>query len=146
MTDWAARYGWGADWLRRNGKEVSEAGARVAELVDWAWDGIYHLDAVKRTAWNGSRVQITIYAPNYTSDLTTFDGSLLTKLVIGAHDHAIRFGISAAGPKYLRLDFWPRDRAKHMYDSHPKIEDRLPMMRSGFIFEDAATAELEPVS
>lgn len=138
MTDWKARYGWGARWLRQNGKEVSDAGARVAELVDWVWDGIYHCDGVKRAAWNGDHVAITIEAYTYTTDLTTFDGSWLTKLVIGAHDHAIRVGISAAGARHIKLDFWPRARDAHPFSSHPKMEDRLSKWERPFCFEDAA--------
>ena len=141
MTDWAERYGWGARWLRQNGKEVSEAGARVAELVDWAWDGIYHLEGVTRAAWNGDRVSITVYAPKYTSQLTSFDGSLLTKLVIGAHDHAIRLGVSAAGPRFVTLDFWPRERDAHPFDSHPTIEDRLTKWERPFDYREANNAK-----
>lgn len=140
MSDWAERYGWGARWLRQNGKEVSVAGARVAELVDWAWDGIYHLEGVTKAAWNGDRVTLTVYAKHLVGDLTTFDGSRLTKLVIGAHDHAIRLGISAASPTHVKLYFWPRARSQHPFDSHPKLEDRLSKWERPFIFEDALTS------
>lgn len=137
MTDWAARYGWGARWLRQNNKEVSEAGARVAELVDWVWDGIYHCEGATRAAWNGDRVAVVVRAPHFTSNLTTFDGSLLTKLVIGAHDHAIRVGVSAVSPTYVKFDFWPRARNEHPFSSHPKLEERLTKWERPFRFEDA---------
>jgi len=141
VTDWKERYGWGARWLRQCGKEVSEDGARVAELVDWAWEGIYHCDGAKRAAWNGDRVAIVVRAPNFASSLCTFDGSLLTKLVIGAHDHAIRIGISAVNPTHIKLDFWPRARNAHPFSSHPTMEERLTKWERPFVFEDAAEAE-----
>lgn len=141
MTDWAQRYGWGARWLRQNGKEVSDDGARVAELVDWAWGGIYHLEGVMKAAWNGDRVTLVVYARHLSSPLTTFDGSLLTKLVIGAHDHAIRLGIAAAGPTHIKIDFWPRARNEHPFDSHPEMEDRLSKWERPFHYGDANQAE-----
>lgn len=145
MADWAERYGWGARWLRQNGKEVSEAGARVAELVDWTWEGIYHLKGVTKAAWNGDRVSVVVRAPHFTSDLTSFDGSLLTKLVIGAHDHAIRIGISALSPTHIVIDFWPRARSEHPFSSHPKLEDRLAKWERPFCFADPVPADPRPV-
>lgn len=118
--------GWAVDWLKKNGhSNVSTAGARVAQLVNWIWDGIYHQkDAVHRARWDGDEVSLTIYAPGYSGP-STFDDSTLTRIVVGAHDAAIRVSIGAAGPHYIRITFSPRSRDGDTYHGHPTIESRL---------------------
>ncbi len=124
--------GYGTAWLRGCGKEVSENGARVAELVNWWLRGIYHAQGpVLRANWSGEWVTFCV-----SGDLATFDNGDLTRLVVGAHDAAIRVSIEGAANGYLRLMFSPRSRQgiHGLYDSHPTMvgrligwTDRLPM-------------------
>ena len=121
----------GADWLDEVRKEpVSEFGRRVADLVGWWQRGIYHLqNDVLRADWSGDRfITFTIYS----NGLSTFDNSMLTRLVVGAHDRAIRVEISPAGPHRLRLMFHPREPELEelFHRRHPTIERAIEYERA----------------
>lgn len=126
----------GAEWLRGNvryykqmdGKEVSELGARAADLLGYVWRGIYHIkDSLPKVDWSAKRdIKITIYG-----GLSTFDNSLLTRLVIGAHDACLRVEIEAATHHYLRLWISERNgREGRFYEYHPTIEQAIERERA----------------
>ncbi len=108
----------GADWLKANGvKNISPFGERVANLIGYLYQGIYHVNGVERKDWaNPYHVSLTI-----RGDLSTFDNSLLTTLVLLAHRMAIRVTISPCTPQLLLLRFDERKREGHMWDRHPTI-------------------------
>lgn len=132
--------GYGTTWLRSYGKKVDEKGSRVAELLNWLFDGIYHeQDAVMRADWaNGMYVSI-----NISTDLATFDGNLLTRLVVGAHDRAIRVSIRSAGQRHVGLLFHPREREGHFAQRHPTIEDAIARIGRPLIVPPASKANLD---
>lgn len=119
---------YGPNWLRQCKKELSPEGERVARLVDWVFDGIYHQQrAVLRADWTDTYVRLTL-----ACDLASFDASLLTRLVVGAHDHAIRVEISPCNFQYLEVMFHPRDREGPRYwDHHPTMEAALLKLNRG---------------
>lgn len=118
---------YGEDWLRACGKTVSPAGARVANLVNWWLRGIYHAQAdVLRADWAGEHVRISFGRWN---GFSTFDFDGLTRLVVGAHDAAIRVAVEPCNPHYLRLTFHPRNRDQgHLWGRHPTMEAALERM------------------
>ena len=117
--------GYGTAWLRSCRKEVSENGSRVAELINWWLRGIYHAQSdVLRADWSGDFVELIYYARG--GQLATYDADDLTRLVVGAHDAAIRVSIEACNPQYLRLWFHPRSRnGENFYSRHPSMIGRL---------------------
>ena len=117
--------GYGTEWLRACGKEVSDSGSRVAELVNWWLRGIYHAQAdVLRADWSGESVELIYYARG--GRLATYDADDLTRLVVGAHDAAVRVSIEACNPHYLRIWFHPRGRnGANFYSRHPSLIGRL---------------------
>ena len=116
----------GAAWLRSAGKTVCPEAARVADLVDWWLHGIYHeQDAMLRTDWTNSLyVAVKITGESFAT--TDFDD--LTRLVVGAHDAAIRVSIECRGMKTMQLLFHPRTREGSRSHSHPTIEAALAGM------------------
>jgi hypothetical protein len=115
--------GYGTEWLRSCRKEVSENGSRVAELVNWWLKGIYHAQAdVLRADWSGDYVILTL---GRWHNLSTYDFDGLTRLVVGAHDAAIRVQIEPCNPRYLRVSFHPRKRHGRGPESHPTLEGRM---------------------
>lgn len=117
--------GYGTAWLRGCKKEVSEGGSRVAELVNWWQRGIYHAqEDVLRADWSGESVELIYYARG--GRLATYDADDLTRLVVGAHDAAIRVSIEPCNPQYLRIWFHPRGRTSpSFYGRHPSMVGRL---------------------
>ena len=114
--------GWaGADWLRENGKVVSDFGARAADLLGWWQRGIYHMDRdALRADWSTPNwVTLTVHCGGWA----TFDGGDLTRLVVGAHDRAIRVELEPVAPRLMRLWLHPRRRDGEHFARHPSLED-----------------------
>ena len=118
--------GHGTAWLQSMGKEVHPEAARVAELLDWLFDGIYHVqDDAMRTDWtDGYHVEFRV-----GRECPTYDNDLLTRLVVGCHDRQIRCSIEPCSPSRLRLRFHPRAaRVGSLWERHPTIETALERM------------------
>ncbi len=118
----------GAAWVARDcGKELSPLGRRVANMLEEVFSGIYHIDkAIQRTDWTDQWV-ITI---RVSRDLSTFDSDYLTKLVLAAHDHAIRVEISACNMQCVKIQFHARTREGQIYQRHPAIEQVVEAYRA----------------
>lgn len=112
----------GADWLRSDArKPMSAFGAQVADFLGWWLYGIYHAQKdVLRADWTTERfIRLTMACSGWSS----FDNPQLTRLVLGAHDRAIRVDISPCNGRYVWLTFHPRERhAERMSERHPSIE------------------------
>jgi hypothetical protein len=123
----------GADWIRKTLKiPLSPLGERVADLLGDVCAGIYHLDpkALKRAKWDDTRsIEISLDCVN----LATFDGSILTHLVILAHDACVRLEIDGRrGPRGgVVLTFHAREgRAGRLWTRHPTIEQAVANVRA----------------
>lgn len=132
----------GAEWLRACGKEVGPVGERVARLVDWWQDGIYHIehDALRADWSHPHYVALVVYGRS--GRLATFDFGSLTRLVFGAHDHCIRVEITSANWSHLRIMFHPRDtRNGFTMARHPTLEHAVatPGMRSEYQWTEHET-------
>lgn len=118
----------GADWLRANKKELSEFGAKAADLIgDWQ-RGIYHIhNQALRADWSNDR-WVSVSYPGY---LSTFDWNDLTRLVILAHDRCIRVMIEP-NMRYLKITMHPRTRGGDLYNRHDTIEDAISRVRNEY--------------
>lgn len=116
-------------WVPK-GQEPSEAGYRVADLLDIALGGLHHLDrnAASKADWTDPHfVALNWRYPN----LATFDGEVLTRLVFLAHDLCIRIEIDAAKARVPRLYFHPRHgRTGGFSARHPTLESQIESWRS----------------
>jgi hypothetical protein len=119
----------GADWLEKEFKrEMSPFGRDVADLLGQVYAGIYHIHSEvlhPRADWSDERrIEITTF-----QDLSTYDFDILTKLVVLAHDMAIRLTIAPASSRYLRLIFHKREREGHISRRHPSLEQAVEGIR-----------------
>jgi hypothetical protein len=118
----------GADWLHQCSKaiQISPFGRRVADLLGEWYYGLYHMDGATLADWSTpSYIQIRHYG-----ELSTFDNSSLTRLVLLAHREAIRISISPRSIRYLTLMFHPRQSSAQasdlrMYQRHRTIEQAV---------------------
>jgi len=112
----------------------SEAGRRCLNFLNWLHRGIYHdATSVLRVDWSQSG-EFTGFVYRTHFEFCTYDSNLLTRLVVGAHDWAIRVSIRACNPRYLELILAPRvrvapDRRYQLYYCHPTIEDGIALVR-----------------
>ncbi|MCA0270415.1 MAG: hypothetical protein LCH53_14520 [Bacteroidetes bacterium] len=108
---------------------VSPLGRRIHALLDlWAL-GIYHISHEvrhKRVDWsNPNWIEIVV-----RDGLSTFDSDGLTRLVLLAHDHALRVEVEAAAHGYLRLVMHGRShKEKSLARHHPTLEDAVARHR-----------------
>lgn len=55
--------------------------------------------------------------------LATFDTDGLTHLVLLAHEKAVRVGIEACNPRYMKISIHQRKRGGRMFERHPTLEE-----------------------
>jgi len=116
----------GADWLAHFlGIELSPLASKVADLLGWVEEGLYHMDfgALRRAEWGDRYVSIVL-----RTSLSSFDNSRLTRLVVGAYDLNLRVEIRAASPHCLRLYFIECDGRSACGDM-PSIERQIERLR-----------------
>jgi len=61
----------------------------------------------------------------YRGAMATYDFDELTRLVISAHEHAVRVQLSGQPPNYLRIMLHPRDRDGVMSKRHPTLAQAI---------------------
>lgn len=88
----------GSEWLVRNlelyGKPpASELGLKVADIIGWAFGGIYHVSQVWNNRWHDPHCIIV----KVRQSLSTYDTSELMRLVTLCGDAEIRLEIIPSG-------------------------------------------------
>lgn len=131
----------GADWIEATYKVTcSPLGRLAADILGYAFAGIYHLNArsLGKANWACERyVTVTL-----DRELATFDGMELTMLAVLAHDAAVRVSVEGASPRHLRLHFHLRERdGEPQWGRHPTIEGAIKRIRSGYRVAFASPAE-----
>lgn len=101
---------------------ISPLGERVARLLAIWLDGLHHLKVAREVEWNDPYcIEV-----RWGRELSTFDNSLLTRLVLLCHQHALRLEISPRSRGYLTLLFHGRaHEAARMDKRHPTIQQAL---------------------
>lgn len=122
----------GSKWLKRQpimvkGKrtelKVSSFGERVADLLGYVFEGLYHLDENKADDWNASNhIEFKL-----DRELSTYDDSRLTTLVLLAHHMAIRVVIQPLSHRSMKLIFHNRKRNGEWHNSHPSIAEAVAL-------------------
>lgn len=69
---------------------------------------------------------------NYMGDLSTFDYNILSKLVIMAHDCAVRVSLRQGGPRAIKICIWQREREGSFDRRHPTIEYHVEEFRAHY--------------
>lgn len=125
----------GANWVQAalKPKEMSELGRRVADMLGDLFLGIYHLDSDKLKAVDWGNAHHVEFALGWKS-LATYDDSLLTNLVLMAHQRALRVQVSPRSNHYLTLIFHQRKSGMEhsWHERHPTIEDAITAFNKSF--------------
>lgn len=129
----------GAEWLRRNmdldpkSKPMSPLGIMVADLLGHLFYGLYHWDNHRSTDWSNSQyIRCIVH-----KELSTFDFSDLTRLVLLAHRTGLRVQVGPCNFRYMELIFHDRREPKTWSGGqrHPTIHEAIARL----------DAELAPV-
>lgn len=121
-------------WLKKNGKACSPLGERVASMLGFMFDGLHHIPKEvlhERTHWSDANcIEVVLY-----HNLATFDGDLLTELVVLSHDECVRVEVNAKAPNYVQLLFSPRvrdDGKNHLFERMPTMEEHMAKIRKNY--------------
>jgi hypothetical protein len=97
---------------------------RCEDVIAQAFRGAYHCSGwSRRKAW-GDGIKVSC-----CQDLSTCDFDILTRLVIAAHDNAVRVRIMQGGAWGVSIGLTPRKREGDIFESHPTIEAAIERMR-----------------
>lgn len=99
---------------------------RIERVVARTYRGIHHAPYWRRREERGFCIAVSVPAM-----ISTYDYDELTRLVLAAHDEAVRVEICPGGPGMLRLFLSPRLReSDSSVTRHPTIEQAVEQFRS----------------
>jgi hypothetical protein len=90
---------------------------RVERVLARAYRGIHHVTGWERRQHHGQGISVTVL-----HGVSTFDYDVLTRLVVAAHDEAVRIEVCPGGPGKLKLLLHPREREGGFTERHDQID------------------------
>jgi hypothetical protein len=123
----------GADYLQETlNIELSDIGRNTADLLGVVFDGIHHIrrPILAEVDW-GNPYGIVLRLEN---EFATYDSNRLTRLVVLAHDMAIRVSIEPSTNFSFLLRFFPRERAATLPSGagHPSLDHAVAQIRKAY--------------
>lgn len=109
---------------------------RIEAVLSFTFCGLHNVPGRIRHAaalspWGNASASVCV-----STDLATFDGERLTRLVVAAHDQAVRVEITGdGGPGRVRILLWTLDREGGRSRHHPTIERALDGMKGRAIWD-----------
>jgi len=102
-------------------ESMTDAQRECYDLLCRVFRGKHH--APQRIYACGSGIRCSVYAE---ARLATFDGDLLTRLVVMAHDSCIRVVLASSGPRMVGIILHKREsREGSISDRHPTIWEAI---------------------
>lgn len=87
---------------------------RIAWVLVHAFAGAHH---VPKVCFGARWVSISVFG-----EMATTDGNLLTRLVVAAHEAAVRVSVGAGGPRLVQVRLHPRKHTPMIATNHPTME------------------------
>lgn len=100
---------------------------RASAVVEDVFGGEHHVSSLK---WDERHCKFLTHCP----DMSTFDFSELTRIVVSAHDNCVRVTVSNGGPNRLRIHIYDRERTSErdpLCRAHPTLERHVQAIREG---------------
>jgi hypothetical protein len=101
---------------------MTDGQLRCYDLLCACYNGAHHVPNIYACG-NGIRVA-------HHGDMATFDGDMLTRLVVLAHDMAVRVEVVPSGPMRVGILLHPRQREGRMHERHPDLATALGALSS----------------
>jgi hypothetical protein len=105
---------------------------RAEKVLSIAFGGLHNIKR-ERIHWYYLLTENECCEYNTYEELATYDGDILTRLVVSAHDECVRVAISASTPSMVKIQIWPRHlrNGGRMWERHPTMEQAIEKIRSG---------------
>ena len=111
--------------------KMSQLGVDVADfLAEW-YGGMHnfiHATNIEKTDWENKYYQAVLF----NRGMETYDGDLLTKLVVMSHDFLLRVEVNPKTFRHLELVFHRREREGHIGKRMPTMEDHTAAIRGRY--------------
>ena len=109
--------------------ELPDFKTRALAVIELAFGGPHHVESLKwlhmgEPLWQ--HCTFLVYG-----DLSTFDFSGLTRLVVGAHDYCVRASVMNGGPRRLKVQLTDRHRREGdpSTEQHPELDEHVATIR-----------------
>ena len=102
---------------------VSDGMVRCAWVLIHAYSGAHHVGTVKLGPGD-----LWMEVAHF-EEMATADSNLMTRLVLLAHDAAVRVSVQPSNPRYLRIMLHPRVRSDRNMTNHRTLEDAIGALR-----------------
>lgn len=98
---------------------------RLNKVVSFVWRGLHNAPKIKKEQCNTGCEMWEIN----TRPLASFDFDGLTRLVLAAHEYAVRVEVGPSGPGMVKVRLWPRVREGSWNERHPEISEVIETYR-----------------
>lgn len=109
---------------------VSDAMVRCAWLLCHTYGGAYHVGRVRFGSDDLLRLGEQWLEVSHYGDMATVDSMMLTRLIVAAHEVAIRVDVRPGGARALLLRLHPRARTPTIMTNHPTMDAAVEYIRS----------------
>jgi hypothetical protein len=107
-------------------EQISPLGRKVALILTQLFGGMHHVSSSQIAKMDWKNDHYMQY--NHFGSMATFDGNMLTRLVLLAHEHCCRIEIRPCNFKSIRIAFsWRDGRDGPLYSRHPTIKEILKL-------------------
>lgn len=108
--------------------ELPEGIFRIAWVTDVVFDGNHHIPSPRYLRLVDRPAASFLIYPR---TIASFDFSEMTRLVVAAHEAAVRVEIGVGGFRELELFLYARERQGGMAERHPDLDTAVSQIRSG---------------
>lgn len=95
------------------------------KVVSFVWRGLHNAPKIHKERISPTSEMWELNA----FPLATFDFDGLTRLVLAAHEYAIRAEVGPSGPGRVKVRLWSRKREGAKHDRHPELSEVAEMYR-----------------
>lgn len=108
--------------------ELPEGIFRIAWVTDVVFDGNHHIPSPRYLRLVDRPAASFLIHPR---TIASFDFSEMTRLVVAAHEAAVRVEIGVGGFRELELFLYARQRQGGMSERHPDLDTAVGQIRAG---------------
>jgi len=91
--------------------------AKVDLFIDFVFGGRHHTKKIIEHS--------NCFEVKFWQDVSTWDGNIMTKIVVASHDLGLRASLDANGTRGLKLTLHNRATRQSMTHGHPTLEQHL---------------------
>lgn len=105
---------------------IPEGMLRIAWVTDVVFGGNHHIPSPRELCLVGRPYAVFLI---YERTIASFDFNEMTRLVVAAHEAAVRVQVGVGGFRELELSLHARDRHGGMSERHPELDGAIARLK-----------------